>query len=176
MKAQALMPCWVDKAASLNNLVWQCQTVHSSFWLFCSEKAPLSANSWCTGMFLCTDFLVLIQRSYIDLLSYSIVHCHIMANVQFCKTCVSVIDKVQRHMHIFTWSKCQTGIYSHKARQAVLSQVLLSHWFQLSIQLLSLYYINNVLPRQFQLSRPLCFMLSIINCMESGKYGWMFLH
>ena len=50
-----------------------------------------------------------------------------MASVQFCKTCVSVIDKVQRHMHIFTRSKCH--------RQAILSQVLLSHWFQLSIQL-----------------------------------------
>ena len=69
----------------------------------------------------------LIQKSCIYLLSYSIVHCHIMANVQFCKTCVSVIDKVQRHMHIFTRSKCH--------RQAILSQVLLSHWFQLSIQL-----------------------------------------
>ena len=114
------------------------------------RESSFSANSWSTGKFLCTDFLVLIQRKYIDLLSYSVVHCHIIANVQFCKICVSVIDNVQRHMHIFTRSKCH--------RQAIFSQVLLSHWFQLSIQLNSLSFIYqfNVFPKPFQLSRPLC--------------------
>ena len=168
MKAHALMLCWVGKAVTLNTPVWQCQTVHSSFWPFLFRESSLSANSWCIGVFLCTDFLVLIQRNYIDLLSYSIVHCHIMANAQFCKTCVSVIDKVQRHMHIFTWSKCH--------RQAILSQVLLLHWFQLYIQLNSLLYfiISTFSLNPFSLAGRSAFMLSIINCIHGGKYRRMF--
>ena len=107
---------------------YSCLTVTNSAFLILTvlfRERSLRANPF--SHTLCCPH---IQKSYIDLLSYSIVHCHIMANVQFCKTCVSVIDKVQRHMHIFTRSKCH--------RQAILSQVLLSHWFQLYIQLNSL--------------------------------------
>ena len=112
---------------------YSCLTVTNIAFLILTvlfRESSLRANPFCTGMFLRTDFVVLEQISYIDLLSYCTVHCHIMANVQFCKTCVSVMDKVQRHMHIFTRSKCH--------RQAILSQVLLLHLFQLYIQLNSL--------------------------------------